>query len=190
MLDHLFGSLVILISICNPGVGLLLYSMTQSQARKLGLSRYNTGKVCIRGHLDDRYTRNGTCVSCKKERDASPKARARKIEVRLAYKERAAVKYQEWYARNRGKKLQYQKDNAARYNYYWSRRAAHIRQATPKWADTETIKQFYLNRPKGYHVDHIIPLRGKAVCGLHVEGNLQYLSAEENMKKNNSFESS
>ena len=60
-------------------------------------------------------------------------------------------------------------------------------QRIPPWANLEAIKQFYLNRPEGYHVDHIIPLRGKTVSGLHILENLQYLPAKENLAKSNKF---
>jgi hypothetical protein len=66
------------------------------------------------------------------------------------------------------------------------REIAEIRQR-PKWADMDKIREIYVNRPEGYHVDHIIPLRGKTVSGLHVENNLQYLPSLENMKKHNTF---
>lgn len=65
-------------------------------------------------------------------------------------------------------------------------RAAKL-QRTPSWADLEKIKEFYLNCPEGYHVDHIIPLQGKNISGLHVENNLQYLTAEENLRKGNKW---
>ena len=41
--------------------------------------------------------------------------------------------------------------------------------------DQEGIKEFYANCPKGYHIDHIIPLQGKNISGLHVLSNLQYV---------------
>lgn len=67
-------------------------------------------------------------------------------------------------------------------------RAARL-QRIPPWANKEDIKEFYLNCPDGHHVDHIVPLRGKYVSGLHVIENLQYLPASENMSKGNKFKS-
>ena len=58
----------------------------------------------------------------------------------------------------------------------------------PKWADIGAIREFYMNRPKGYEVDHIIPLGGKLVSGLHVLENLQYLPVAENRSKQNFYE--
>ena len=67
------------------------------------------------------------------------------------------------------------------------KRQKRIKVATPLWSDFDSIKSFYNNRPEGYHVDHIIPLQSNIVCGLHVLGNLQYLSASENIRKSNKF---
>jgi len=73
------------------------------------------------------------------------------------------------------------------------RRAIKLK-ASPLWADDIKIKQIYLERINKefktggkYHVDHIIPLQGKNVCGLHIENNLQILPASENIKKSNKF---
>lgn len=67
-----------------------------------------------------------------------------------------------------------------------NRRALKLN-ATPSWANLSLIKEIYNSCPEGYHVDHIVPLQGKLVCGLHVENNLQHLLAVENMQKHNKF---
>jgi hypothetical protein len=55
----------------------------------------------------------------------------------------------------------------------------------PKWADFENIKIVIKNCPDDLTIDHIIPLQGKLVSGLHVSWNLQYLTPIENSKKKN-----
>jgi hypothetical protein len=68
-------------------------------------------------------------------------------------------------------------------------RAAKL-QRTPAWLDSkelDLINDFYMNCPNGYQVDHIIPLQGLTVSGLHVLNNLQYLSVSENASKKNKY---
>jgi hypothetical protein len=99
---------------------------------------------------------------------------------------------QEYYLQNRERILQRSKDwakrNPGHCNARNAAREALKLQATPKWLTKEQkqeIKQLYVNCPKGFHVDHIHPLRGKGFCGLHVPWNLQYLLASENISKGN-----
>jgi len=98
-------------------------------------------------------------------------------------KEEIRSKNIKWKKENKDKILKYNKE-------YIAIRNKHVRQATPKWLSDEQKKQivdFYQNRPNGYHVDHIMPIRGKNSCGLHVPWNLQYLPAIENLKKGNRY---
>lgn len=67
-------------------------------------------------------------------------------------------------------------------------RRAKIKNATPAWADMKAIREIYRNCPQGMEVDHVIPLAGKNVCGLHVEYNLQYLPVLVNRIKAASFD--
>ena len=91
------------------------------------------------------------------------------------------------------------KNNYCRPCFYLSqgsnlkRRAAEYKASklnrTPKWANIDKIREIYEECPEGYHVDHIIPLNGINVSGLHVENNLQYLLAKDNLKKSNKYTS-
>jgi hypothetical protein len=76
-----------------------------------------------------------------------------------------------------------------------NRRIERVRMATPPWADLDSIRGVYeaavsLTNSTGqpYEVDHIIPLRGKNVCGLHVPENLRVIPKRDNRRKANTFE--
>lgn len=94
-----------------------------------------------------------------------------------------------WKAENRDKNRQintaWRKANLARCAAYRAQRRAALLKATPPWADAQSIRLFYEDCPKGWHVDHIEPLRAKDRCGLHTIRNLQYLPADMNFRKNN-----
>jgi hypothetical protein len=71
-------------------------------------------------------------------------------------------------------------------------RRAKERQATPKWANSNIIQSIYaeaarFTRETGieHHVDHIVPILSKIVCGLHWEGNLRVIPGLENISKSN-----
>lgn len=76
--------------------------------------------------------------------------------------------------------------------YYGALREWRIKRAMPKWADKNKIKIIYKESRKKtmqtgiqHHVDHIIPIVHKLVCGLHIPENLQILTASENSTKQN-----
>lgn len=87
----------------------------------------------------------------------------------------------------------YQK-NIERFFAASAKRRAQKLRATPKWANDFFINEIYqLARLREkitgirWHVDHIVPLQGKNVCGLHVENNLSVIPAILNMKKGNRY---
>lgn len=65
------------------------------------------------------------------------------------------------------------------------KRMKRQRRLSVPWSE---IAEFYSKCPKGYEVDHIIPLNGDNVSGLHVPWNFQYLTKDDNIAKSNSFD--
>jgi len=96
------------------------------------------------------------------------------------HKEKCLSRNKEYVSKNRDK------TNIMKRGHTTKRRALLLKRI-PLWSSQETILEFYRNCPPGYHVDHIVPLQGKLVSGLHVETNLQYLPAKENLSKGNKY---
>jgi len=82
----------------------------------------------------------------------------------------------------------YLENNRGKTNAIKARYRANKLKATPSWSEYKDIRDFYMKCPEGYHVDHIVPLQGVNVKGLHVLANLQYLTASENCSKGNRYE--
>ena len=84
------------------------------------------------------------------------------------------------------------KENKGDYFKRAVQRQKRVIQATPSWADLERIATIYevclkISEKTGvkHHVDHVVPLKGENVCGLHVEGNLAIIPAKMNLAKSN-----
>jgi hypothetical protein len=84
--------------------------------------------------------------------------------------------------------------NPALYNSHTAKRRSAKLQRTASWADQDAIKAIYAEAQRlqevlgiPMHVDHMVPLRGELVSGLHVESNLQVIPAALNLRKSNKF---
>lgn len=86
------------------------------------------------------------------------------------------------------KRLLKRKDGSKLLASISAKRRAKVKDAIPKFANLQKIKEIYLNCPEGYQVDHIIPINNYNVCGLHVDWNLQYLKENLNIIKSNKFD--
>jgi hypothetical protein len=183
---------------------------TRAEAKATGAKYYFTGELCKHGHIAPRKTK-GACVECLKVEWLQ--AAETRAEYFREYNKREDIKERknEWYQENREAVIAAAATRPAavlrEYRNAWkannktqvradtkARRRKH-RNATPKWLSRKQkseIRQIYqiaitMTQTTGeqYVVDHIVPLRGEEVCGLHVPWNLRVITQEENLKKSN-----
>lgn len=155
-----------------------------ADAKTKGLKHYFTGRPCKRGHVDLRFVTGG-CRTCSNEDqkryyDADPE---KHLASNRAYFQRPEVK-----EANKLRQREFYVNNVALCRSVSSRCRAERMLRVPSWSQGELINQFYKNCPIGYEVDHIVPLLGELVSGLHVIENLQYLLMAVNRAKRNKFE--
>lgn len=125
-----------------------------------------------------------------RERNKEKFEKVRKIYLETnkeVFAEKAADNYQKSKSEYRERMRKWRKENPNMNAHYKRAYTSAKQHRTPLWANIERIKEIYKNCPKGCQVDHIIPLRGKTVSGLHVENNLQYLPKSENTRKANKW---
>lgn len=161
-------------------------------------------------HKNGKYGLRARCKTCEKERDLArydaknPKRLDERIAGRMIgqpngpprTRERERERFTAWKAANpdreKERQRRYLEKNRDKVRAKWNKRRADRLQATPPWADLVAIAAVYaeaarLARETGveHHVDHIIPLRGRSACGLHVHWNLRPIPAAENASKLN-----
>lgn len=89
------------------------------------------------------------------------------------------------------KRSEWQRNNKGAVCEIRARRRASEVMATPKWSSRTDLRKIYDVAAKmrqdglDVHVDHIVPLQGVTVCGLHVHWNLQIIRADQNRSKGN-----
>lgn len=161
---------------------------SRSEAVALGSKRFFTGKPCVRGHVAHRQTSNNGCMDCNKQA-------VKKWREKTGYK--TCPEYlKHWNQDNAEKVRSYQanrdRSKLAARNI---RKRARMRLCEPSWlteADKMRMSLIYehakdctLSTGEKYEVDHIVPIMGETVCGLHVPWNLQVLHMTLNRKKRN-----
>jgi hypothetical protein len=182
--------------------------INRANAIALGKNKY-MGVKCSRGHDGERYVRNHACVKCRLE--AKYKRRKKFSLLRKAIAKtlcgprlprignnKKRYTDEQLLERQRIRKAKYRSKNKDKINAYKAKHRAAKLNRTPGWlrpVDFRHIQEIYniarrlTEETKTlHHVDHIIPLQGKIVSGLHVPTNLRVIKAADNVKKSNSFQ--
>jgi hypothetical protein len=177
--------------------------MERAKAKSLGEKSYFTSRPCKFGHIAKRLTSSGECFDCGSERFKkwNYKNRDAQSAKNKRYYAENAEKYREYAKKYRELnpnigttyRKTFRENNPDKIKEYTKNRQNARNLAMPVWLNKtqrNLIKSYYIaakniQKQSGIKmdVDHIIPLRGNNVCGLHVPWNLRVISASENRGK-------
>lgn len=171
-------------------------STEEAKQKKREYDKLYTKKPEVVKRRQERWANIKNDIHYIEERKAKSKEYRKKNKDVLLEKQRNRSKTEKYRELNKKASKKYSRTEKGRTKKV--ARTAQYRadkaQRTPKWVDAahkNAIKKFYADCHRGYDVDHIIPLRGTDVSGLHVINNLQYLPSIENRSiKKNKFEQS
>lgn len=147
--------------------------ISRKEALKIGQTNYYTGRPCKNGHTDLRNCITRNCLTCTRMK-ASEFSASVKGKI---YRSLNRHKQDKFLARERS--IRFAQNNPAKVRANTRRQQAARLKRVPSWSEIEAIEKFYEDCPVGMEVDHILPLQGKLVSGLHVLSNLQYLDPIE-----------
>jgi len=151
-----------------------------------------------------------TCCDCGERATVHSNRAIRCVECRVLTPNARAS---QWYIDNKEKKRAYDKKRRSEKRHLYREaserhrnanpakkradtitRRYGLKKATPEWANFGYMNLFYKLAKteakrigEAVHVDHIIPIVSKLVCGLHCEYNMQLLTASDNLRKNNHY---
>jgi len=150
-------------------------------------------QVCSKGHKISIVGRDpdGHCVECRRLRGIEYRQRNKEKELKRSEKYRLAhIKESQLYYINNKEKIdvhnkQYAKEHPEILKAISIKHNAKRSLRVVAWTDWDKIAGFEKTQPIGMTEDHIIPLCGRKVAGLHVSWNLQWLTGSTNSSKNN-----
>jgi len=175
-----------------------------AQAKNARAAYFFTGRSCRFGHTAPRFTANRMCTICyreqmefmtgEKKQKYLEKSRHRDKLRQSERREQQKRNYKKWYLyrdiMRKANPITQRRIRESQYAVTTRKRRATICRddpATMIWIDSIYNEARALTKQTGiqYSVDHIVPLRGDDVCGLHVPWNLQIMTKSENCSKGN-----
>jgi hypothetical protein len=181
------------VQFCPKGHDTFIYGRDKSMGRCLECIRIYHLKLRKRNAKKLKKYNHENYIKNKKKRVRQVKKWRKKhnkswksyiIQYQKDHKEEKKERARKYFQKHKKQIIKYRKAHPEIYKLALLKQSKKRSERIPKFGQ-QGIRKFYANCPKNKQIDHIIPLLGKKVSGLHVRWNLQYLTPSQNGHKNN-----